>query len=93
LGEFNPEVQGGYENVKTFPLEVRKGRGLTVRVDAKDPVDIAISDYEGRVVKFEEGVTSTTLGQIVFDRKFTAALVLGIFRGDKTEVEIEAWLD
>ncbi|HIJ00378.1 MAG TPA: hypothetical protein HA366_02460, partial [Candidatus Methanomethylophilaceae archaeon] len=47
----------------------------------------------GRVVKFEEGVTSTTLGPIVFDRKFTAALVLGIFRGDKTEVEIEAWLD
>ncbi len=91
IGDLDLSVPGGYDNVKTFPLKVRKGRGLTVRVDSDAPVDLAVSGPDGRVLDFKEGISSGTLGPIPFNESCTAALVLGVFRGDRAELELEAW--
>ncbi len=93
VGEFDPMLPGGYDNVKTFPLPVRKGRSLSVKVEADHPVDVAVSGPDGRVIRFEEGMTSGTLGPIVFEEKCTAALMIGVFRGDKSRLELEAWTE
>ncbi len=93
VGDFDPALPGGYDNVKTFPLSVRKGRSLSVRVEAEQPVDVAVSGPDGRILRFEEGMRSGTLGPIEFEEKCTAALVIGVFRGDKSRLELEAWTE
>ena len=40
VGEFNININGAYDNVKTFPLEVKKGRKLFVSVKSDNGVDV-----------------------------------------------------
>ncbi len=91
IGELDLSLPGGYDNVKTFPLKVRKGRGLTVKVESDAPVDMAVSGPDGRVLDFKEGISDGILGPIPFTETCTAALLLGVYRGDRAELEIEAW--
>jgi len=93
LGEFDVNEPGGYHNVKTFRLAIKAGRDLHVRVTADKPVDLAVSDNQGRCRSFQEGVTEGGLGPIPFPEKEVAALVVGVFRGDKAELQLEVWME
>ena len=93
LGEFDINEPGGYQNVKTFRLDIKAGRNLHVRVTSDKPIDIAVSDQQGFCRCFKEGVTDGGLGPVLFPEKDVAALVIGVFRGDKAELEIEAWTE
>ncbi|MGE4274646.1 MAG: hypothetical protein AB7E27_01130 [Candidatus Methanomethylophilaceae archaeon] len=93
LGEFDIEEPGGYHNVKTLPLHIKAGRELHVRIRSDRPVDLAISDQNGLCRSFREGVTDGGLGPVHFPEKELVALVLGIFRGEKAELDLEAWME
>jgi len=90
IGEFDPSVDGAYRNVKTFPLPVRPGK-LFVSVMSDKPVDIAISDGGGICIKFKDSILNDTLS-VEITKKGTAALIAGVFRGDKAELRIRAWM-
>jgi hypothetical protein len=91
VGEFDPSVDGAYRNVKTFPLNVKKGL-LFVSVDSDRPVDIAMSNSDGVCIKFKDSVLCDVVGPVEMTKKETVALVVGIFRGDKAELGIKAWM-
>ncbi|MCL2786276.1 MAG: hypothetical protein FWD81_03540 [Methanomassiliicoccaceae archaeon] len=93
LGEFDPSADGAYRNVKSFPLDVRQGKRLFVSVDSDKPVDIALSNGEGICIKFKDSVIKDTIGPVDTVKKETFALVLGIFRGDKAELKVKAWME
>ncbi len=93
IGDFDPSIPGGYDNVRSIPIQVKKGRSLLVRVESDSPVDVALSDAGGAVLKFEEGMRSGTLGPFPFEDKGTAVIMLGVYRGDKADVELEAWVE
>ena len=91
IGEFDPSVDGAYRNVKTFPLNVKKGE-LFISVNSDKPVDIAVSNSDGICIKFKESILCDTIGPIETVKKETMALIVGTFRGDKAELRIEAWM-
>lgn len=93
VGEFDPEADGAYRNVKTMPLEVRPGRDLYIQLRADAPVDLALSDGDGRCVGFRDGMTEGTFGPLPLSRKETMALMMGVFRGDLARMTIEAWME
>jgi len=91
IGEFDPSADGAYRNVKVFPLSVRSGK-LYVSVESDKPVDIALSDEDGTCIKFKNSILCDTLGPIDIAKKGTVALLAGVFRGDKAELRIRAWM-
>jgi len=93
LGEFDPTVDGAYRNVKTFPLDVRPGKRLFVSVISDNRVDVALSNGDGNCIKFKDSVTKETIGPVEISKKETMALVLGIFRGDKADLKVKAWME
>ena len=93
LGEFDPSADGAYRNVKSFPLNVKQNRELFVSLNSDNPVDVAVSNSDGICIKFKDSVTNDTMGPIATAKKETMALVIGIFRGDKAEVKIKAWME
>jgi hypothetical protein len=93
LGEFDPAAEGAYRNVKTFPLDVRPGKDLFISVRSDRPVDIALSDSGGICIKFKDSILNDTVGPIAITKKETIALVLGIFRGDKAELDVKVWTE
>jgi len=92
IGEFDPSVTGAYRNVKTMPLDIGKRRDLFISLESDTPVDLAVSDRNGRCVAFREKFTSGTV-TAKFEENGTAALMLGVFRGDLAKVTIEAWVE
>jgi len=92
LGEFDPTVDGAYRNVKTFQQEVRPGKRLFISVISDHPVDVALSNGDGNCIKFKDSVTKETIGPIETSKKETMALVLGIFRGDRADLSVRAWM-
>ena len=93
VGEFNIEINGAYDNVKTFPLEVKKGKKLFVSVKSDNGVDVSIVDTKGMNESFTEAVKDKTIGPLNIAEKGTMALILGVFRGDLAHVELEAWME
>jgi len=91
IGEFDPSADGAYRNVKTFPLQVRQG-DMFISVDSDRPVDIAISNSDGICIKFREAILKDVIGPIALTRKETMALAVGIFRGEKAEPKLRAWM-
>jgi hypothetical protein len=92
LGEFDPHADGAYRNVKTFPLEVKQGKKVFVSVESDKPVDIALSNSDGICIKFKESVINDKI-EVTAAKKETVALVLGIFRGDKADLKLKAWME
>jgi hypothetical protein len=90
IGEFDPTVDGAYRNVKTFPLSVKQG-DLFVSVESDKPVDIALSNEDGICIKFKNSILSDILGPVAV-KKGTVTLFAGVFRGDKAELRIKAWM-
>ena len=93
LGEFDPTVDGAYRNVKTFPLPVKQGKKVFLTVTSDRPVDIALSNGDGICIKFKDGILNDTIGPLEMAKKETIALLVGIFRGDKAELKIKAWIE
>ena len=93
VGEFDISVDGAYRNVKTFPLEVRKGKSVSVYVVSDNGVDVSIVGLNGRNMKFMECVKDGTVGPVVSDGKGTMALILGVPYGSLSNVEVEAWME
>jgi len=93
IGEFDPEADGAYRNVKTFPLEVKAGKNLFISIDSNFPVDIAISDGKGMCIGSKYEFNSGTFGPTLLKNKETLALVLGVFRGDLAKVTLEVWME
>ena len=93
IGEFNIEINGAYDNVKTFRLDVKKGRKLFVSVRSDNGVDVSIVDTKGMNASFSEAVKEKTIGPVEIIEKGTMALILGVYRGDLAHVEIEAWME
>ncbi|MCL2890661.1 MAG: hypothetical protein FWF40_02065 [Methanomassiliicoccaceae archaeon] len=91
IGEFDPSVDGAYRNVKTFPVQVRPGE-MFISVDSDKPVDIAVSNGSGICIKFKESILNDVIGPIRITEKDTAALAVGVFRGDKAEPKIRIWM-
>ena len=91
IGEFDPSAEGAYRNVKTFPLNVNKGR-LSVSVDSSCPIDLALSNSDGVCIKFKDSLTKGTIA-VETKKKETIALVLGIYRGDKADLSVKAWME
>ena len=92
VGEFDPSVDGAYRNVKTIPIDVKQGRDLFISLESDSPLDVAVSDANGRCVAFREKFTSGTVSAKI-EEKGTAALMLGVFRGDVAKVTVEAWME
>lgn len=93
VGEFDINADGAYRNVKTFPLEVKKGKSVSVRVVSDNGVDVSIVGLDGRNAKFRECVRDGTVGPVVSDGKGTMALILGVPYGSLSKVEVEAWME
>ena len=93
VGEFNININGAYDNVKTFPLEVKKGRKLFVSVRSDNGVDVSVVDAKGMNESFSEAVKDKIIGPLEISEKGTMALVLGVYRGDLAHVELEAWME
>ena len=88
IGEFDLSADGFYRNVKTFPLNVRKGT-LSVSVDSSHPVDVALSDSGGTCMGFKDSVVNGTIS-VETSKKETVALIIGVFRGDTADLRIKA---
>lgn len=93
VGEFNIDIDGAYDNVKTFRLDVKKGRKLYVSVRSDNGVDVSIVDTKGMNTSFSEAVKDKLIGPLSIEDKGTMALALGVYRGDLAHVELEAWME
>jgi len=90
LGEFDPSADGAYRNVKTFPLSVTRGK-LFISVTSDRPVDIAISNSDGICIKFKDSILCDVLTAETA-KKENVTIFAGVFRGDKAELSIKAWM-
>ena len=93
VGEFNIDIDGAYDNVKTFRLDVKKGRKLFISVRSDNGVDVSVVDTKGMNESFSEAVKDKLIGPIGITEKGTMALILGVYRGDLAHVELEAWME
>ena len=94
MGDVDYDKPSCYDNIRTFPLEVKAGRSIFVCVESSDGVDISIVDTKGMNVRFQENIRSkVTIGPVPVDQKGTMALVLGVFAGDRTDVTLSAWME
>lgn len=93
LGEFDPSVDGAYRNVKTVPLDVRPKRSLYVKMESNIPVDLALSNTEGRCIGFKDQMTDGVFGPTPLMNRETIALMMGVFRGDLANITLEVWME
>lgn len=93
VGEFNIEIDGAYDNIKTFRMDVKKGRKLFISIKSDTGVDVSVVDTKGMNRSFSEAVKEKTIGPIPIEEKGTMALILGVYRGDLAQVELEAWME
>lgn len=93
LGELNYEIFGGYDNVKTFPLHTKVGKDLYVQIETSKPIDVSVVDGTGLNQKFKEGFAGGTIGPLRVGEKGIMTLILGIWRGDRSDVKVSAWME
>ena len=93
VGEFNINIDGAYDNIKTFRMDVKKGRKLFISIKSDTGVDVSVVDTKGMNKSFSEAVKEKTIGPIAIEEKGIMALILGVYRGDLAHVELEAWME
>lgn len=94
MGEVDYTKPNLYDNIRTYPLEVKAGKSLYVRLSSTNGVDMSVVDTKGMIVKFKEHVVEdTTVGPVPIEEKGTMALVLGVFAGDRTDVTVTVWME
>lgn len=94
MGEVDYDKPSCYDNIRTYPLEVKAGKSVYVRVSSTEGVDASIVDTNGMNVKFQENIRSeVVIGPVPVKQKGTMALVIGVFAGDRTDVKLSAWME
>lgn len=94
MGEVDYTTQSLYDNIRTYPLEVKSGKSVYVRVESTNGVDVSVVDNKGMSVKFQEHVTSeVVMGPVPVKEKGTMALILGVYAGDRTDVRMSVWME
>jgi hypothetical protein len=93
VGEFDPTADGFYRNVYPIPLDVKPNHVLYVKLKADKPVDIVIAREDGSAVQHKDRQTDIQMGPFPTDKHKSMGIILGVFRGDKSTVEIEAWME
>jgi len=79
--------------VKTFPVNVKGGKDLFVSIKSDKPVDVDIVGLDGRSIKFKEAFSDGIVGPVEIIRKGTMEIILGVYRGDLSKVEMEIWME
>jgi len=94
MGEVDYTKHSLYDNIRSYPMEVKAGKSLYVKISSTNGVDVSIVDNKGYNVKFQEHVTSeSVMGPVPIKEKGTMALILGVFAGDRTDVTMSAWME
>ncbi len=93
VGEFDASIDGFYHNVYTIPLDVKHNQNLYVKVKSDKPVDIVIARDNGSAVMHKDRQTDIQLGPFPTEKHDSMGLIIGVFRGDKATVDVEAWTD
>ncbi len=93
VGEFDPTVDGFYRNVVTIPLNVKHNHVLYVKVAADKPVDIVIAREDGSAVMHKDRQTEIQLGPFPTEKHDSMGIILGVFRGDRSNATVEAWME
>ena len=93
LGELNYSVPGGYDNIKTFPLNVKVGKKVKATIKSTNPVDVSFVDATGMNIKFKEGITDIEMGPIEVQHKGIMTIIFGIYRGEKSTIDVTVWME
>ena len=94
MGEVDYDKPSCYDNIRSYPLEVKPGKSIFVRVESTNGVDASVVDINGMNVKFQENIRSeVVIGPVPVKQKGTMALVVGVFAGDRTDVKLSAWME
>ncbi len=93
VGDFDITVDGCYRNVVPVPLDVRPHRMLRVRVDSDAPVDVVIAREDGSAAVHRDGVTHAEFGPFDTGKAKSMGVFLGVNKGDKATVTLDAWID
>jgi len=90
IGEFNRGVEGFYENVMPFQIDIKKNRMLHIEFESTLPTDVYISDgtkplsQKNRILNEKWDVRATDVKAI--------NLFIGVMRGDKATVDVTVWM-
>lgn len=93
VGDFDVTVDGCYRNVVTIPLEVKPKRMLRVKVTSDHPVDVLVAREDNSSAGHKDGVMEATLGPFETGKSHSMGIFLGVYKGDKAKVTVEAWTD
>ncbi len=93
VGDFDITVDGCYRNVVTIPLEVRPHRLLRVSVKSNHPVDVVVAREDRSSAGHKDGVMDAVLGPFDTGKSKSMGILLGVYKGDKASVVLEAWTD
>ncbi|MDO5862339.1 MAG: hypothetical protein Q4Q58_06080 [Thermoplasmata archaeon] len=93
VGDFDPTVDGCYRNVVTIPLTVRPRRVLRVKVSSDHPVDVVVAREDRSSAGHRDGVMEAVLGPFDTGKSSSMGILLGVYKGDKAKVTVEAWTD
>ena len=92
VGDLDLSVDGCYRNVVTIPLDVKPNRFLHVHMTSDNPVDIVVANDDNSAAGHKEGQTDVELGPYSTGKSNSMGIILGVFRGDKAKVNLEAWM-
>ena len=93
VGDFDPTVDGCYRNVVPIPLTVKPNKMLRVKISSDVPVDVVVAHDDNSAAGHKENITEMVFGPYPTGKSTSMGIILGIFRGDKAKVNVEAWLD
>jgi len=93
IGDFDPTKPGCYDNVKTFPLDVKPKRAIFFRLSSDMPVSIAFANSGNSSVYHKEDITQLEGGPILTESNKEMGLLMGVYPGDKAKVDIEIWME
>lgn len=93
IGSFDPTKPGLYDNVHTFPIEVKPKRSLYVKFEADGHISFAVADSGNRSVFHKEDITGGTFGPIPTENNKEMGILIGVYQGDKVTVDIEIWTE
>ena len=93
VGDLDYTVDGCYRNIVPIPLDVKPNRLLYVKVSSDNPVDVVVAHDDNSAAGHKEGVTDIQLGPFSTGKSTSMGIILGIFRGDKAKVNVEAWME
>lgn len=93
VGDFDPTKPGCYDNVKTFPIEVRPQRALFFKIVSDVPISIAFANSDNSSVYHKEDMTDFGYGPIPTGRNREMGILLGVYPGDKATIDLDVWME